>query len=91
VIEASSFQIIYWETFGRQIQDVLNRYHNTIREPTDLPEAPGSLASAIRRAVWSAWLRAPGPAGPSVVAAASAGYLAVASGSTSRSKQRCPR
>ena len=39
----------------------MNRCHNTIQEPMDIPEAPGSLASAIRWAVWSAWLRAPGP------------------------------
>jgi hypothetical protein len=61
VIEASSFQIIYWEAFGRQIQDVLNRCHNTIREPMDLPEAQGFPASAIGRAMWSAWSRAPRP------------------------------
>ena len=52
MIEASSFQIIYWEAFGQQIQDVLNRCHNTIQEPMDTRQAQGFPASAIRRAMW---------------------------------------
>jgi hypothetical protein len=39
----------------------MNRCQNTIQEPMEIPQAPGSLASAIRRAVWSAWLLAPRP------------------------------
>ena len=55
VIEASSFQFMYWEAFGRQIQDVLNHCHNPIQEPMDLSEAQGFAASAVRMAMWSAW------------------------------------
>ena len=61
MIEASSFQIIYREAFGRQIQDVLNRCHNAIQDPMDTRQAQGSPASPIRTPMWSAWLRAPRP------------------------------
>jgi hypothetical protein len=61
VTEASSFQIIYWEAFGRRNQDVLNRCHNAIRERMATPEAQGFPASRIRSAMWSAWSGAPRP------------------------------
>ena len=43
------------------LQGMMNRCHNTTQEPMDLPEAQGFPGSAIRRAVWSAWSRAPRP------------------------------
>jgi hypothetical protein len=41
------------------LQGMMNRCHNTVQEPMDIPRAQWFPASAIRRAIWSAWSRAP--------------------------------
>ena len=59
-IEASSFQIIYWEAFGRQIQDVLNPLPQYDPGADAPPRSPRIPRFGDRRA-WSAWSRAPRP------------------------------
>ena len=91
MIEASSFQIIYWEAFGRQIQDVLNRCHTTIREPTDLPEAQGFPASAIRRAGGRLGQERLGQAGPPILGAGKGRIPGGGLGVDVKSEAACPR